>query len=282
MEGKWFMLRTQPTKKRIMRRQGGMTIVEIVVVMTVLGVLFPIFSFILATYRDTYTLSDQVTMNSATKQAMWYMDDKVRVAYSFSATVPSPFTDAYGPHDNGTAGAEAWSYKGDSATSRVLITKSYATTTNALNSGRQPVFMNTPEFNCSDQMHYQPQLPFTTVYFVKENILYRRVLTDTTSALCAGNVQQQKQSCPPYITSGRHSSCQADDEVLLSNVSNFSVAYYQISQAGSSTQIDATYTSNDPEILVEADYAVVTIGTSLRGGTVTNEVMQRMTKVNQE
>lgn len=276
------MLRIQPIKKRMTRRQSGMTIVEIVVVMTVLGILFPVFSFILATYRDTYSLNDQVTMNSATKQALWYMDDKVRVAYSFSATVPSPFTDAYGPHDAGTAGAEAWSYKGDSSTSRVLITKSYATTTNALNSGRQPVFMNTPEFNCTTEMSYQPQLPFMTVYFVKDETLYRRVLTDTTSALCAGNVQQQKQSCPPYITSGLHASCQANDEVLLSNVSNFSVAYYQVSQAGSSTQIDSGYTSIDPDILIEADYAVVTIGTSTRGGTVTNEVTQRMTKVNQE
>lgn len=258
-----------------------MTIVEVLVVIVILGVLFPIFSFILATYRDTYTLEDQLKMNTSTKQALWYIDDNVRVASAFMATVPSPFTDAYGAHNEGTAGAEAWSYKGDSGSNRVLITKSYATTTNSFNTGRQPVFMDTPEFNCTTQMNYQPQLPFTSVYFVNDETLYRRVLTDTTSALCAGNAQQQKQSCPPYITSGLHASCQANDEALLANVTTFSLAYYQVSQDGSSTAIDPGYTSTDPEILAEADYAILTIGTSTRGGTVTNEVTQRITKVNQ-
>lgn len=258
-----------------------MTIVEVLVVIVVLGVLFPIFSFILATYRDTYTLEDQLKMNTATEQALWYIDDTVRVSSAFSATVPSPFTDAYGPHDLGTAGAEAWSYKGDSGSNRVLITKSYATTANPFNTGRQPVFTDTPEFNCTTEMNYQPQLTFMAVYFVKDETLYRRVLTDTTSALCAGNAQQQRQSCPPYITSGLDASCEANDEVLLTNVATFSLVYYQVSQDGSSTAIDSGYTSTDPEVLAEADYAILTIGTSTRGGTVTNEVTQRITKVNQ-
>lgn len=271
----------QPTKRILRRQQQGLTIVELLVVMVVLGILFPIFSFILATYRDTYTLNDQVKMSTAAKQALWYMDDRVKVASTFMATAPSPFSDAYGPHDAGTAGAEAWSYKGDSTTSRVLITRSYATSTNALNTGRQPVFVNTPEFNCTTQMYYQPQLTFLSIYFVKNETLYRRVLTDTTSSLCAGNTQQQRQSCPPYITSGRHVSCQANDEVLLTNVANFSVAYYQTTQAGSSTQIDSGYTSTDPLILSEADYAMVTVLMTTRNGTVTHEVTQRLTKVNQ-
>src|SRR5690606_29463721 len=124
--------------------------------------------------------------------------------------------------------------------SRVLITRSFSTSTNALDNARQPVFTNTPEFDCATQMYYQPQLTFLSVYFVKNETLYRRVLTDTTTALCHVNAQQQRQSCPPYITSGRHASCQANDEVLLKGVTNFTVAYYQTSQAGSSTQIDPT------------------------------------------
>jgi len=268
--------------KGSLRRQQGLTIVELIVVMVVLGILIPLFSFILATYRDTYTLDDQVKMSSATKQALWYMEDRVRVANAFMATVPSPFTDAYGLHNAGTAGAEAWSYKGDSSSSRVLITKSYASTTNPLNTGRQPVFKNTAEFNCTTQIYYQPQLTFLTVYFVREGTLYRRVLTDTTSALCPGNTQQQRQSCPPEITSGRHSSCQANDEALLSNVASFSIAYYQITLAGTSTQIDPDYTSTDPAVISDADYVIVTILTSTRNGTVTNEISQRITKVNQE
>lgn len=262
--------------------QRGFTIVEIVIVIVILGGIFPLFiSLLLNMYNDAFKLDDKVKSNSQVMQAVWYMDDNVRVASAYRADVPSQFTDAYGPHNSGTAGAEAWSYKGDSETSRVLITQSYATSANPLSTGRQPVFIDTVDFNCTTQMYYQPQLTYITVYFLKDGTLYRRILTDTTTALCAGNSQQQRTSCPPYITTGRHSSCQANDEVLATNVTDFSVQYFQTTQAGMDTPIDPTYTSTDPDILVAADYASVTITTSLKDGDVVNTVTQRMTKVNQ-
>lgn len=274
------MLHTLRTKLR--QGQGGFTLVELAIVIVVLGGIFPLFlSLLLNMYSDAFNLDDKVKSNSEVMQAVWYMDDNVRVASAYRATVPSEFTDAYGPHNLGTAGAEAWSYKGSSSTSRVLITQSYATSANALSTGRQPVFVNSVDFNCTTQMYYQPQLTYITIYFVKDGTLYRRLLTDTTTPLCAGNTQQQLKTCPPYITSGRHASCQANDEVLATNVSNFSVEYYQTTQAGSDTPVDPSYASNDPTILSAVDYAKVTITTSLKDGAVTNTVTQRMTKVNQ-
>ena len=268
----------QPTKRRF--RQKGFTIVELAVVIVILGGVFPLFiSLLLGAYGDTFTLDTKTKTNSQVTQAIWYMDDNVRVANRYATTVPSQFSDAYGPHNAGTSGVEAWSYKGDSSTSRVLITQSYATSANPLNSGRQPVFVNTPDFNCTTQMYYQPQLTFMTIYFVKDGTLYRRVLTDTTTALCAGNTQQQMRSCPPYITSGRDASCQTNDEVLATNVTQFLVQYYQTTQAGSDVAIDPGYASTDPTILDAADYANVTITTSFKNGQVTNSITQRMTKV---
>ena len=263
-------------------QQAGFTLVELAVVIFVLGAIFPIFlGFLVNMYGDAFNLDDKVKTNTQVMQAVWYMDDNVRVASAYLASVPSPFTDAYGAHNAGSSGGEAWSYKGDSATSRVLLTRSYATSTNPLGSGRRPVFVNTPDFNCTTQMYYQPQLSFVTIYFVKDGTLYKRVLADTTTSLCPGNSQQQKQSCPPYITSGRHASCQANDEVLATNVTSFSVAYYQTTQAGSDIAVDPSYTSTDPNVLVAVDYAKVTITTSLKNGRIVNTVTQRMTKVNQ-
>ena len=274
------MRRTQHTKK--LDSQAGLTIVELVVVIVILAVIFPLFAFILSMYKDTYYLNDKVRMDAETTQAFDYMDDNVRSASAFMATVPSQYSDTYGRNNNGTAGAEAWSYKGGSATSRVLMTSNYATTANQLNTGRQPVFINTPAFDCSTQMYYQPQLTYVTIYFVKDKTLYKRILTDTTTLLCSGNVQQQKQTCPPYIAPGSwNAGCQANDEVLATNVTAFSMAYYRVSQAGVSTQIDASYTSTDPQILATADYAMVTVTKTARNGNVTSSMTQRMTKVNQ-
>lgn len=259
----------------------GFTIVELVIVITVLGLIFPLSIMIVNNYKDTVFSDDKVKSSVLTQRALYYMDDSVRVASAFLTGVPSPYIDAYGPHNAGSSGSEAWSYKGDSASSRVLITQSYATTVNSSNTGRLPVYENTAAFNCTTQMHYQPQLPFITVYFIKDSTLYKRILTDTTTALCAGNTQQQKQSCPPYVAKASlDASCQARDEVLDTNVSSFSIAYYQLSSAGVSTQLDATYTSTDPTVLSTADYAIATLTTSTRNGQVINTVTQRLTKVN--
>lgn len=274
------MQRIRLTKYSHQQRKG-FTIVELIIVITVLGLIFPLSIMIINSYKDSVFSDDKIKSSVLTQRALYYMDDSVRVASAFLATVPSPYTDAYGPHNAGSSGGEAWSYKGDSASSRVLITQSYATTVNASNTGRQPVYENTASFNCTTQIRYQPQLPFITIYFVKDSVLYKRTLTDTTTSLCPGNAQQQKQSCPPYIAKASlDASCQARDEVLDTNVASFSLAYYQISSDGSSTQIDSNYTSTDPTILVSADYAVATVTTSTRSGQVINTVSQRLTKVN--
>lgn len=262
-------------------KREGFTLVEVTIVVLIVGMLFPLFSFILNMYHDAYYLDEKVKMSSDSAQALWYIEDAVRISASFMATVPAEFTDPYGPHNLGTAGGEAWSYKGDSSTSRVLITRNYSTTVNALNTGRQPVFKNGGQFNCTTEMFYQPQLTYVSVYFVRNSTLYYRVITDTASPLCPGNTQQQRLSCPPYITSGRHASCQANDEILATNVSSFSVAYYRIIQEDANEQIDPTFTSTDPTILNDADYAEVTLTESVRNGAITTTLKQRMTKVNQ-
>lgn len=260
----------------------GVSLVEVVVVITIVGVVLPIFLTLLVNaYKDTFSTDDKIKANTEITQALWYIDDTVRNSKDFLTAVPSAYSDPYGPHDAGTSGAEAWSYKGDSATSRVLIIENYSTTTNSLNTGRQPVFINTGEFNCTTEMYYQPQLTYISIFFVKDSTLYRRILTDTNTSLCSGNTQAQKQTCQPSIpVVSRHASCLANDEVLANNVSNFAVEYYQISVDGTSSAIDPTYASTDPEILEAADYANVTITASARENGVQTTLTQRMTKVN--
>lgn len=277
------MLRTLRTNKASRYNEKGMTIAELTFVVVLLGILFPIFaSLLVSMYQDAFYMNDKVKVSFATTQALFYMEENVRSAKAFETSVPAQYSDFYGPHNAGTSGTEAWSYKGELATNRVLITQNYATTTNALNSGRQPVFVNNPTYNCTTQIYYQKKLTYITIYFVKDGTLYRRLLTDKNTALCPTSTQQQKQTCPPYISDAtRNASCEAYDEALASNVTNFSVGYYQASADGTSTPIDPSYTSNDPTVLSAADYANVTITSSTRGGAATHTMTQRMTKVNQ-
>jgi type II secretory pathway pseudopilin PulG len=264
------------------KSEQGLTIVELTIVLVIMGLLMPIlFVFLVNSYKDSFVFDAKVKSTAEMKQALWFMEDNIRVASAFQTGISSPFTDFYGPRNNGNIADEKWSYKGNSASSRVLITKNYATNNgNVLDEGRKPVYINTPEFNCTTQMVYQPQLSYVSIYFINNSSLYRRVLTDRTTAVCPGNVQRQKQSCPPYIVS-RDASCQANDELLVKNVSAFTVNYFQITSDSTSIPIDANYTSEDPDILSTSDYVNVTITTSTRNGTQTNTMQQRMTKVNQ-
>jgi Tfp pilus assembly protein PilE len=267
----------------LLKNQQGLTIVELTIVLVLMGLLMPIlFVFLVNTYKDTFIFDDRVKTSTEMKQALWYMEDNIRISNTFLTNVPPPYADVYGAGDTVSANAtQLWSYKGvpASTTKRVLISQSFATNGNTLDTGRKPVFVNTPEFDCADQIWYQPQLSYISVYFLKGTTLYKRVITDRTTSLCPNSVQQQKQSCPPSIAQGsRHASCQANDEVLVNNVTGFSVKYFQISQDGSSTLIDPSYNTTD---LSAADYAMVTITTSTRNGTMINTMEQRMTKVNQ-
>jgi hypothetical protein len=257
--------------------------VELIIVIVVIGIIFPVFSALFVnTYHDAYVADNKTKASTMILQALSYINEAAVSTNDFQTGISSPFTDAYGPNDLGSSGAQAWTYKGKSSTNRVLITQNYATTVNALNTGRQPVFENTAAFNCTTQMSYQPQLVYMTIFFVKNNTLYRRILTDTTTAVCAGNTQQQKQSCPPYIASGSlDATCKANDEILATNVTGFSVDYFQIASDGTSTQIDPTYASSDPTILTAADYINLTITASANSGGTTTTMTQRMTKVNQ-
>lgn len=263
--------------------KSGFTIVELLVVTAVLGIIITVlfYSLIIA-YREVSTLNDVETATKDLYSALWYFDDSVRVSNTFLMSVPSPYTDPYGPHNIGSSGGEAWSYKGDSSTSRVLMTKSYATSANLFGTGRGPVYAQSVTYNCTTQLHYQPQLSYVSIFFLRNSTLYKRILTDTTTTLCPGNSQFQKQSCPPYISRGTWNPlCLTQDEVLANNISEFKVGYYQTTSAGTGIQIDPTYTATDPSTLDAADYVIVTLTSSIRGGVKTKTVQQQMTKVNQ-
>jgi len=258
--------------------EQGITLVEVVVVITIMAIMIPVFAVVLiGAYRDSVYANERIQTTTQVMQGLQFMEDGVKTASAYVVAVPSPFTDAYGPNNLGSSGGEAWSYKGSSSTSRVLILSSNATTEASLGTGRLPVYRSDGAFNCTTEKQYQPKLEYLTIFFVREGTLYRRVLNDRVSPLCAGEAQAEQQSCPPEIASGSlDSSCQTRDEVMARNVVDFDVTYWQDAYV---TQIDA-YNSTDPTILEAADYITVDIGMSTHGGQVTVSMTGRMAKIN--
>jgi len=282
-ERRWYMQRIQRIKGFSANSQG-FTIVELTLVIVFMAVLIPIFSYLLVnTYQDSLYLNDQIKTTTQTAQALSLIEDDVRNAASFESVKPAQYSDFYGPRSAGSSGVEAWNYIGYSNSNMVLMTQNYATNVNGLSNDRKPLFIKPVNFSCQSTEEVLNRLKYLTIYFIYNNTLYRRLLTD--SRICPGDTPIQKQTCPPYIAdSSKDASCQANDEVLLENVTGFSTKYFQISADGTSQTIESTFSPSNPPppdmVLAGANYVEVTITTSTPGGGESSTMMRRIAKAN--
>lgn len=263
-------------------RQAGFTLVELMTVVVIIGIILPVIAAIMIyAYRGANDANSRVQASSQLKQALNSMESDVKLATDFLMVVPSGFTDPYGQVNAGTNGANAWNYKGGGAGQRILITSNLATTARSGSDGRQLVYVNSgnPKYDCAGNMYYQPILSYTTIYFLNNKTLYRRILTNTSLSLC--QAQSQLQSCPPYLSSTWNAICKANDEAIATNITKFDIAYYQLNGSQPSTQIDPTFSSNNSTTLEDADYVMITLTATNSSGSTTYMMNQRITKVNQ-
>lgn len=260
----------------------GYTLVELMLAVILSGVVVTVFIGALLNMVATATLQKtQLELNQKNQIALDIIERDVRLALAFATTVPTTtpatFKDNYGPNNTNEDWTGSWSYKGDSANRRVLILKETATTTHPLRAVRAPIYVDArvtnvyeinATFNCSvynqstnptGALTYNPKLPYYLVYFVRDNTLYRRTLTDTSTTLCNGP-QYQKQSCPAIDTS-RPVTCLANDERIANDVASFTIDYNEIvypSGVATSTDINA-YSSNSADIFRDISNVNVTL-----------------------
>lgn len=258
----------------------GFTIVELVVVVVVLEIMIVLFASVLVTgYKDTLRSKKQTELTASVQQAMDFVERDARYAKQYQTNISSPFSDSYGARNLGTAGAEAWTHKGVPAntTARALILQSYASSKRTISGTRQLVYTDGPIYDCSvSQKKYNPWLTHITIYFIRDQSLYRRILTDLTTPLCSGESFAQKQSCPDNIARASWAAgCQAQDEKIATNVTAFSVDYY----ANGSLVADA-YSSSDPQVLKESDSIQVTLTSATSTGSVSSTSSLLIGRVN--
>ena len=86
--------------------------------------------------------------------------------------------------------------------------------------------------------NYNSVLSYNTIYFVKNKNLYRRIALNPSTTTC--ETYYQKQSCPSLDDlggAGQDASCKADDELVATGVTNFSVDYYATPSSTSSLNV---------------------------------------------
>jgi len=237
--------------------KAGFTLVELVVAITVMAIIaVGLFAVLIQTYSSSSYGATQVTIASNAQLAMDQIEQDVRYSDNFDTQLVSPFSDPYGPTNNSSS-PQSWTFAGtpSSSTNRALIIEANATTSNPQANTRTYVY-KTGTYSCSQEI-YNPPLHYTKIYFVYNNTLYRRTITDTTTSTCNPSTEKQvqKQSCPEASVGSWPSICKANDEVIATNVTAFSVDYYY----GTGTSALNVYPTDSGNLVPTADSAQVTL-----------------------
>lgn len=282
--------------------QAGFSLIELLLATILSTMIVVVFvSALLTMVRTATAQKTQLELTGQGQLALDIVERDIRLATSFDTTIPTQFTDSYGPSMTTSGWSGTWSYKGSDAANRVLILSQIATTTPPLSDTRTPVYVRSSTsnpygqptiFNCTPYSEATPygslsqnyRLPYYFVYFVRDNTLYRRTLTDTTTSLCNGP-QYQKRSCPREDIH-KPTGCLAHDEIIVRDVSRFTIAYYQHESRSSQPYLNFldlnVYDSNSPNIFDEANSVVVTLGLEkkVNGEPQNSELSVRVGRVN--
>lgn len=263
--------------RRPTTQNQGFTLIEVAIIVPII-ILTAIFLFNLLWSILSTSDVDRARLNMIhdRQTAMSIIEKDVALTSRYLTGIDAGLTDNYPPTSNGGA----WSYLGDSATSRFLLLRTYSTTENPLSSTRQPVFVGSGTDCDPANLYFNNVQRYDLIYFVKNNNLYRRHLVNTATATCA--TQYQKTSCPSAADLGaaQHASCGADDELILKNVSNFDIQYYDAKT--STTPLDVYAVGADPVLVTSAvDVKIsITVSTQAGGHGVSTSSSLRISKLN--
>ena len=257
----------------------GYTIVELVVSITVFSIIVVIFGAALTNaYHEVFISKARSQTTTALQTAMDIIEKDVRYSIEFNGATSAPYNDPYG-RSNTIVPNYTWSYTGTNPNARTLILSSYASNRRDVSSVRRLVRINKPTtfYNCSLEPEYLPKLQYRTVYFVKDAVLYRRILVDMSSPRCPGQDIAQKQSCPASaFTASKPAICQTRDEAIAKNVQAFTVQYLK----DDGTPVEHQYAAGGENYLVEASSVSISLTVAALPSNNTQSTTLLVTRIN--
>ena len=275
------------------QKSSGFTIVELVIAIPViLIVMVTIMGFLITLLNDFSAQRVKQSVSAAGVTAVQQIESDVKLSSAFLTKVDSTnYTDYYWNSNTNASPSNksgSWTFKGTPTQTqapyiRTLILQTYATTANPLADTRSPVFIDPSSDGsaCSSTNIYANLvLQNTVIYYVKNNTLYRRVLTipDSVTKRCGGaDAAFQVQTCPSDANT-KASNCVINDTELLQNVSEFSIEY--LSSSISRDSITGAYTSSSPTILDGATAISIKIQHKLTGSPQVNTISTTLTRLN--
>ncbi len=205
-------------------KSGGFTLVELAVTMPIVViVIVTLFAFMVILYTQNLRSIGRLQAVSDVNDGLDAIRTDVELSEYVSKYIDSNNTDSYGPPGGGT-----WQSTGDWADSTntnvippfsQVILAAPSTTAGPQDPSRDYVRINVNGCGASVLLS-NPVYIYNIIYFVYQNVLYKRIVTDPTPPSLCGN-PIQKPTCPVYTSA---SGC-IKDTIVMTNVSQFLVRY---------------------------------------------------------
>jgi type II secretory pathway pseudopilin PulG len=225
---------------KIKRNQSaGFTLVEILVIAPI--VILVIGAFV----GVTLTMTGEILTTRANDSLLYSVQDSldrmstdVRSSNNFLAANNITISSPQGS-DNSTAGF----VNVGGANGPELILDSTATTANPNLLTSQPVYLqNSPNACASSAVQQNATLHYNIVYFVNNNTLYRRIITNSNFLTAGCTTPWQRPNCAAGMTGAL---CKTNDEVLISNVSGITLQINYYTSANDSSPIAGAVAGSD-------------------------------------
>jgi hypothetical protein len=282
-----------PSTQRL--NSHGFTLVEILVIAPI--VILAVGAFVGVMVNMTAEVLKTQTENSmvqSTQDALNTIEQDVKLSGNFLAAnelvayTPQGYNDGQGPiNDNSNADSFANVYPTGNAKGKMLILRSFTTDKNPLDNTRQPIYTNQPTLSCA-QKTTNKLFTANTVYFVKNNTLWKRVVVQQGAGrpdLCldVGQTVWQQPSCSSTVSKGTY--CKVNDTRLAENVSDFTIDYFVTPSdtvpIADATDSAKTITQRNVALASATTMrATITTSSSIAGRTVGNTASIRATKLN--
>ena len=208
----------------------GFTLIEMLIIAPIVILMIGIFiSAIVNMTGDVLSTRASNSLSYNIQDALNRIESDVTSSGAFLATNDIALVSPQGYDDNTGV------FKNSISTGPMLILKTYTTNINPQNSARNIVYMSGQPNACSSSLYNQNQpLMMNTIYFIKNNTLWRRVvapanyanagcITNVGTPLATTGAPWQRPSCTPTVSG---TMCPTKDEELVDNVDSFSVSYY--------------------------------------------------------
>jgi type II secretory pathway pseudopilin PulG len=229
------------------KKENGFTLIEMLVVAPILLLMIGVFISGMIRITGDVLLAENASSSTYNIQsAMDRIEQDVKLSSSFLATNNVILVNGQGyDSDNGISTP----FKNASnTTGTMLILHSYTTTNNPLSPVRNIVYNNTP-IDCNNPLvvNNAPTM-MNTIYFVKDNILWRRVVANSDYATIGCSVPWQQPSCATGVPG---TLCKTEDTKLTEGVSatgGFIVKYYpNANSSAAENTIASDYTKSNSE-----------------------------------